>query len=132
MTLQHINPDDLFAVPVFTQAVAVTDATLVFLSGQVAWDAAGTLVGAGDLEAQLVQVFDNIQTILTALDADFTHVVKLTNYVVDYRPEYREIYGRVLGRYVTLGDKPPASTLLGVQALAAPDLLVEIEAVVAV
>ena len=130
--IEHINPDGVFSMPIFTQLVTVTDAKLLYLAGQVAWDENGNIVGEGDLHAQAMQVFKNIQTILASVGADFTHVLKFTTYIVNYQPADREIYVDVLGQFVTLGDNPPANTLLGVQSLARPELLIEIDVVAAI
>lgn len=131
MALEFIKPANVFNQGGYTPAVTVSDAKLVVVSGQVAWDADGKLVGVGDLRAQLVQVFENLKAVLEASGATFDHVVKLGIFVVDFKPEDRAIIVDVRNRYLNL-DKPPASTLLGVQALAAPDLLVEVEALAVV
>lgn len=132
MKIQHIQPPGVSSIPVYTQLVTISDATLLFLAGQVAWDKRGQLVGGDDLRAQAIQVFENIRKVLEAVDADFTNVVKLTTYIVGYLPQHRDIYVDVLGQFVAIGNNPPASTLLGVQALAMPGLLIEIEAIAAV
>ena len=56
------------------------------------------------------------------------NIVKLTTYVVNYKPEHRAIVGKARGAHFTKGP-PPASTLVGVSALAMPEWLVEIEAI---
>ena len=132
MKIQHIQPPGVSSIPVYTQLVTISDATLLFLAGQVAWDKRGQLVGGDDLRAQAIQVFENIRKVLEAVDADFTNVVKLTTYIVGYLPQHRDIYVDVLGQFVAIGNNPPASTVLGVQALAMPGLLIEIEAIAAV
>lgn len=70
----------------------------------------------------------NLGVALEAAGASFADVVKITTYVVDYRPEHRRVIAEARGRYLPAGT-PPASTLVGVQALAGPDWLIEIEAV---
>jgi enamine deaminase RidA (YjgF/YER057c/UK114 family) len=132
MKMQHIQPPGVSSIPVYTQLVTISDATLLFLAGQVAWDERGQLVGEDDLRAQAIQAFENIRKVLEAVDADFTSVIKLTTYIVGYLPQHRDIYVDVLGQFVAIGHNPPASTLLGVQALAMPGLLIEIEAIAAV
>jgi len=131
MERQFINPEGVARPGVYTPAVVVSGARMIYVSGQISQDADGNLVGQGDLEAQTQQVYKNLQLTLGAAGASFMDVVKLNVYVVDYKNEYREILQRVRGRYVSK-DHPPASTLVGVQALARPGLLVEIEAVAAV
>jgi enamine deaminase RidA (YjgF/YER057c/UK114 family) len=85
-------------------------------------------VGKNDLATQTKQVFENIGLALKAVDATFTDVVKLTYYIVNYKFEYRQTILNVRDKYVSL-ERPPASTLIGVQALALPDFLIEIEAI---
>ena len=65
---------------------------------------------------------------LAAAGATFDDVVKITTYVVDYTPEMRSVIGEVRGRYLP-AENPPASTLVGVSALAGPEWLIEIEAI---
>jgi enamine deaminase RidA (YjgF/YER057c/UK114 family) len=126
--LEHIRPADLSNHPAYTHVVAARGARHVYVSGQVAVDADGTPVGAGDLAAQTEQVMQNLGTALAAAGATFDDVVKITTFVVDYTPEMRSTIGEVRGRYLP-ADNPPASTLVGVSALAAPDWLIEIEAI---
>jgi len=127
MSIERINPAGLSQPPTYTHVVRATGGSTVYISGQVPVDADGRLVGGSDLEAQARQVFANLRTALGAVGADFSHVTKFTTYVVNYRPEHREIVGRL--RLEMLGDTLAASTLVGVQALALPDYLIEIEAI---
>ena len=98
---------------------------LLFISGQVAMNAQGELVGRGDVGAQADQVFANLRTVLGAVGATFRDVVKLTTLCTDQVgiPKIREARARALG------DHTPASTLIVVAGLASPDYLLEIEAV---
>lgn len=109
----------------YSQIAEVTGGKLILLSGQVALDAARTLVGPGDFRAQAHQVFENIKTALAAVGADFSHVVKLNFYLLDRAnlPALRE----VRDTYVNT-QAPPASTLLVVSGLAQEDLMLEVEA----
>lgn len=125
--LVHLRPEGLHNLPTYTQVVAATGARQVFVSGQVAVDADGTPVGLGDLAAQTEQVMENLKVALAAAGADFADVTKITTFVVDYRPEHRPVIAEVRSRYLPEGA-PPASTLVGVTALAAPEWLIEIEA----
>ena len=126
--IEHIRPDGLANNPAYTQVVASRGARTIHVSGQVAIDAAGELVGPGDLAAQTEQVMVNLRTALEAAGVSFGDVVKIVVYVVDYQPEHRAVIGEVRGRYLSAAN-PPASTLVGVTALAAPEYLIEIEAV---
>nr|WP_249732298.1 RidA family protein [Roseococcus sp. SDR] len=118
--------------PSYSHVAVASGARTIYLAGQVPADAEGRLVGGTDLEAQATQVMENIGTALAAAGASFADVVKITTYVVDYKPEHRALISAVRAKF--FGDRaaPPASTLLGVAALASPDWLIEIEAVAVV
>ena len=128
---QHINPEGVSKPTGYTHVVAVEGARkLLFISGQVALNAAGDVVGRGDLGAQARQVFQNLQTALSAAGASFADVTKMTTFIVNYKPEDRDVIRAVRTEYLP-GDAPPASTLVGVQALAAPEFMIEVEATAA-
>jgi len=98
----------------------------------VSSDASGGLVGAGNFEAQVEQVFKNVKLALEAAGATMADIVKLNSYLVaevsqDDLPKMRAIRDRYLNR-----EKPPASTLVVVSRLARPGWLIEIEAVAAI
>jgi len=125
--LERSNPDGV-APPVangYAHAVRVPlgDATLLVVSGQLPLDAAGELVGAGDLRAQTRQVFENLRTILEANGATFADVVKVGTYVTDLTElaAVREV------RSDYLQPEPPASTLVQVVALVLPDAMIEVD-----
>lgn len=130
MPVQRMNPAGMHAPAGYSHVVTATGGTTIYLAGQVAAGPDGAVVGAGDLEAQARQVFRNLQTALSAAGATFADVVKMNTYIVGYTPEMRATYRAVRGEFIT-GDLP-ASTLVGVQALATPDYLIEIEAVAVV
>ena len=117
--------------PAYSHVVVASGARTIYISGQVALDENGALVGGDDLGAQTTQVMKNLGLALKAAGASFADVVKITTYVVGYRPEQRAVLGQARGPFFA-GRTPPASTLVGVQALAAPDWLVEIEAIAVV
>lgn len=126
-TRRVIHPPAWPTPPGYSHAVA-TARPLIFVSGQVPIDAAGALVGEGDIEAQTAQVFENLRTVLAGVGAGFDDLVKLTTFVVGLDPGKLLAIRRVRDRY--LGDGPrPASSLVGVTALFRPDVLVEIEAI---
>ncbi|MDP2241259.1 MAG: RidA family protein [Burkholderiales bacterium] len=127
MEKQFINPEGLARPGAYTPVVTVRGGKTIWISGQVPHDATGELVGRGDLPAQIEQVYRNLQLALAGAGATFNDVVKINVYVVDYKPEYRDLLNKVRSRYVSK-DNPPASTLVGVQALAREGILVEIEA----
>ena len=121
-----INPEAVHHPTGYTHIVEVTAGRPVYISGQVALDPTGALVGLGDIRAQARQVFDNLQAALQAVGAGFEHVVKLTYYLVDATqlPVVRE----VRDQYVNT-QQPPASTAVEVQRLVRDDLLIEVEAI---
>ena len=99
----------------------------MFIAGQVAEDAEDNLVGAGDLAAQARQAFANVGRCLAAAGAAPEQVARLTIYVVDHRPEYLEQISAA--RIEVFGEHKPADTIVGVQTLAEPGRLIEVEAV---
>ena len=125
---QFINPPGLPRPGTYTPVVVAHGGRTIYVSGQVPVNEKGELVGKGDLAAQAEQVFRNIDTALKGAGASFGDVVKITTFVVGYQPEHRTLMHQVRSRYVSK-DHPPASTLLGVQALAIADYLIEVEAV---
>ena len=131
MSIELVNPDGLPQPDAYRQLSVATGTRTVYLSGQVARDADGAPVGAGDLAAQVEQAYANVATALAAVGGSFADVAKLTVYVVDWSPEKMADLmtgvGRVAGR---LGIDPVRPiTLIGVVALGEPDMLVEVEAV---
>jgi enamine deaminase RidA (YjgF/YER057c/UK114 family) len=131
MSIELMNPDGLPKPDVYRQVAVATGSRLVFVAGQVARDADGAPVGAGDLAAQVEQAMRNLHTAVTAAGGTFADIAKLTVYVVDWSPEKMAALGEGVGRAAaTLAIDPVRPiTLIGVAALAEPDLLVEIEAV---
>jgi enamine deaminase RidA (YjgF/YER057c/UK114 family) len=118
--------------PGFIHAVTVSG-TLAFVSGQVALDADGRLVGPGDLAAQTRQAMRNLQHILTGLGAGWPDVVRFGWYVLD--TSSIQVIRDVRDEFIrpALADRPnPASTLVQVAGLFRADLLIEIDAVAAV
>lgn len=130
-TLEHPRSEGLLHNPGFSQVVVASGTRTIYTAGQVSIDEHGTLIGAGDLAAQTAQAMYNVGLALTAAGATYTDIVKITTYVVDYKPEHRAVVGRARAPFFANGT-PPASTLVGVAALALPDWLVEIEAVAVV
>jgi enamine deaminase RidA (YjgF/YER057c/UK114 family) len=125
---QHINPDGVNKPKTYSQVVKVNGGTMIFTSGIVADDTNGIIIGKGDLKAQVKQAFENLKIVLAAAGAEFKDVVKMTYYVVNYKPEQIPMIREVRANYLPT-ENPPASTLVGVAALFNPDVLIEIEAV---
>jgi len=131
MRATRSNPDTVAApMGTYSQAVRVEtgDAVWIHVSGQIAIDRAGNLVGPGDLRAQTRQVFENLKAILEANGATFGDAVKIGTYLttLDDLAAMREI------RSEYLTSDPPASTAVQVVALVVPDALIEIDLVAVV
>ncbi|OMI84718.1 endoribonuclease [Streptomyces sp. M1013] len=123
----RIEPDGVYGLPDLVSQISVpTGRQLAFLSGQVAWDEQGRVVGEGDHAAQAAQVARRIDRLLEALGAQRQDIVKETIYVVDHEPH---LTPGILG--ALHGSPPPSSTLVGVAKLFAPEFLIEVECVVA-
>jgi enamine deaminase RidA (YjgF/YER057c/UK114 family) len=128
MTIRQLNPEGLFQMPdAFSQVVTSSPGQLVFVAGQGSFDADMKLVGENDYEAQAKQAFQNLRTALAAAGAGPEHVVSSTMYVVNLHPEALAAFARGMNHALDGGPFPPnASTLVGVQSLAFPGMLVEI------
>lgn len=127
VSISHVNPPSVSSPTGYTQlVVAEGPKKVLYVSGQVSTNASGEKLGAGDLEAQTRQVYSNILAILRSQGASFQDVVKMNTYTT--QPEKVSIVRRVRGEFIT-GERPPASTFVGVTALADPDYLIEIEAI---
>jgi len=109
--------------------VAISSGRLAFIAGQIAEDEDGAFVGRHDFDAQIRQVFLNLRTILSHLNASSDDVVKLNYYIVDLAPA-RLAAVRVARDALFESPLKPASTLIGVAALFKPDALIEVEMVV--
>ena len=129
MANQHIQPDELWpsAQYGFSQVVVSTGTKIIHCAGQTAWDKDMNLVGGDDLEKQMVQSLQNVKTALAAGGATLQDVVRLDIYLVDYNADKIPAVGAALGRFFD-PDHLPANTLLGIQALALPEFLVEVTA----
>lgn len=128
MTKRHINPDNIASPGNFSHVVVVDSGRLVFVAGQVPKAPDNSIVGVGDLNKQARQCLLNVRDALAAVGASPTDIVKLTVYIVGYKPAHRDILARA--RFDILPCDPlPAATLVGVDSLAHQDYLVEIEAI---
>ncbi len=97
----------------------------IYVSGQVAFNAQGKLVGKGNMKVQTRQVFRNIKAVLAAAGAKMEHIIKINTYITDGSKfmEMLEARGDIFG------NNPPASTAVVVAGLAFPGLLIEVEAI---
>jgi enamine deaminase RidA (YjgF/YER057c/UK114 family) len=125
---KFIYPEGLVRPPTYTPVVAVRGGRTLYVSGQVSTNEKGELVGKGDLAAQAEQVFHNLSMALKGAGATFADVVKINTLIVGYQPGHRSLVHAVRAKYCSK-DNPPASTLVGVQALALADYLIEVEAI---
>lgn len=119
-----INPDSMYdpTERLYSHA-RVEDGTL-YMSGQVGRDATGEVVGR-DIESQTRRAFENVETILGAVEADLGSIAKVTSYFTDIEADfgtYKEVWGEVFA------EPYPAHTAVGVEALAVPELRLELEA----
>ncbi|MEW6640070.1 MAG: RidA family protein [Pseudomonadota bacterium] len=126
-SLRLINPAPLARPSGYSHVAVAPVHEIAFISGQVAYDGAGHLVGAGDLAAQTRQVMQNLSDALQAVGADFSHVAKLTIFVKDLDEAAVATIREVRADFLS-PTAPPTSTMIGVTALVRPELLVEIEA----
>jgi enamine deaminase RidA (YjgF/YER057c/UK114 family) len=127
MTLELIDPDDLSTPASYTHVIVATGSRLVFVAGQVADDAQGNLVGHGNLAVQARQAFANVGRCLAAAGAEPAQVTKITIYVVHHRPENLPDISEA--RIAVFGDHKPTDTLVGVETLAEPGYLIEVDAI---
>ena len=129
MPKEHVNPKALFpSVPHgFSQIVVASGRKTVFISGQTAWDAQKRIVGGVSLLEQARQALRNVQAAVEAVGGTSNDIVALRIYVVNYQADSAEAVGTALREFFS-HESPPASTWIGVSALAVPDFLIEIEA----
>jgi len=128
---EFISPNTLIPPAGYSHIAKVNRGTIVYLAGQVSSDASGKLIGEGNFEAQVEQVFRNLKIAIEVAGGTMADIVKLNIYLVaavdqSEVPKLRAIRNR----YVNV-EKPPASTLVVVSRLAQPGWLIEIEAVAA-
>ena len=127
--VKRVNPPALSAPTGYTHIVEVTGPNrTIYISGQIAFDQDGQVVGAGDMKAQAEQVFKNLETALTAAGATFSDVVKMNSYITDMSKV--QAVRDVRARYFK--DATPASTFVEVKGLVRPELLLEIEVIAVV
>ena len=128
MAIRAYNPPGLFnGAPAGMSQVASASGRIVVVSGQVALDDQGKVVGVGDFEAQAVRVFENLRTALAVAGATFEDVIRLGSFITD--PKNLATLREVRMRY--LKAPFPASTGV-VTALVLPELLLEVEAMAVV
>jgi len=126
---QLLTPNTMPTSVGYSQVAKVTGGAIVFVSGQVAVNKSGNVVGTGDFRVQVQQAFENLKAAIEAVGGGFNDVIKLNSYFLDlsHLPDFRE----VRDKYVNVKN-PPASTAVQVQRLFRPEFLVEIEAIAVV
>ena len=134
MAIERLIPDTVYDVlpggrsveELYSQVVRAKGTEQIHVSGTTSLDTDGNVVGADDMQTQVQTTLDNIEKSLAAVDADVEDVVRIKIYTVDV-PRYVDAGSSELRSFFG-AENMPASTLLGIDALADPDLLVEIEA----
>jgi enamine deaminase RidA (YjgF/YER057c/UK114 family) len=127
MTVSFLNPDGLHRNPAFSQVVVTSGrARTIYVGGQNAVDAAGAIVGKGNMHLQAEQVANNLRVALASAEAGIEHVVKWTIYLLQGQPAgpamgaFQKVFGKL--------ENPPVISVLFVAGLAHPDFLLEVEA----
>jgi len=130
MPKKYVNPDSLFPSVQhgFSQVVVASGRKMVFISGQTAWDIKKKIVGGDSLLEQARQALRNVQAAIEAAGGTLKDIVSLRIYIVNYQPENAEAVSIALQEFFS-SENPPASTWIGVSALAVPEFLIEIEAI---
>jgi enamine deaminase RidA (YjgF/YER057c/UK114 family) len=127
---KSINPPSLVEPVGYAHAVeAASGARTIYLAGQVAFDAVGTIVAPGDIVGQFDQALQNLQTVMHAAGGEMTDIVKLLIFVKDkdqYKESLKEI-GKVYREF--FGKYYPAMTLVEVSSLFEDEALLEIEGI---
>ena len=126
VSIEAFCPPDVYNPPIYSQGMRVTGAqTILFLSGQVAYDKDGGTLHPGDFKGQAREAFRALKSLVESAGGTMANVVKINTYVTDirYRPDLAPV------RQEFFSGKSPASTLVEVSALAHPDWLIEIEAI---
>ena len=131
MEKKFVNSESIHPPRGYTHAVSAQGGRMVFVAGQVPFSKDMQLVGSGDLRAQARQAFQNLSAALVAAGATFADVVKVNTYVVNYKQSDLALIGEVRREFFNK-ENPPASTMVGVQALALDGILIEIEAIAVV
>ncbi|MET4089057.1 enamine deaminase RidA (YjgF/YER057c/UK114 family) [Bradyrhizobium sp. S3.5.5] len=84
--LDHLRPSGLHHNPAYSHVVTASGARTIYISGQVSVDEEGRIVGEGDIAAQTTQVMQNLGHALKAAGATYANIVKITTFVVNYKP----------------------------------------------
>ena len=124
--IRFSNPDTMQKPPGYSHAVEVTGpGRTVYFAGQLGMDKSGKM--PADFAGQVAQAFENVKAALASVGATFDNVVKVNNYIVDITANIGA-FRDVRNKYINL-SAPPASTTIGVPALARDGALFEVEAI---
>jgi len=126
LSTRFLNPPTMPKPFGYTHVVETRGGRTIYISGQVALDSAGNLVGLDDLHTQTTQVFKNLDAALAAVGASFHHVVKLTYFLLDI--SQIAVVRAVRDQYINT-QQPPASSAVEVRRLFRADVLIEVEAI---
>jgi enamine deaminase RidA (YjgF/YER057c/UK114 family) len=128
MSKISLNPDSLFPSLQygFSQIVVAQGRRTIYFSGQVAWDEHQNIIGENDLRAQVWQSLRNVEIVMTTAGGTMTDIVALRIYIVHDWMDKTAPVSEGLKAFFP-GDHPPATTWIGVQSLARPEFLIEIE-----
>jgi enamine deaminase RidA (YjgF/YER057c/UK114 family) len=124
--IRFLNPEGLFKPSTFSQIAVTEGDKVVYISGQTSRDPTSKIVAVGDVKGQAEKVFANLRTAIEAVGGSMADIAKITTFVVNLQPDDRVWIGEMVKKHF---PKPPAHTLVGISALAAPELLIEIEAI---
>ncbi|WP_050593036.1 MULTISPECIES: RidA family protein [unclassified Mesorhizobium] len=122
-----INPEGIDAPNNYTHVIIARGSRMVFIAGQYPEDPSGKLVGKGDMAKQAAQAFANLDLALRAAGAKPEDVTRLGIYVAKYKHEYLAMIDP--GRRAVFGNHHPTDVLVGVETLAYPEYLIEVEAI---
>ena len=128
MPFSTIAPPEVKPVANYKLATRMEAGRLLYVSGQVAWDTSGAIVGKGDIHAQTKQAFQNLRGVLQAAGGDLKDLMKITTYIT--RIEDFPVMAQA--RAEIFGGELPAATLIVVKSLFHPDFLIEVEGVAAI
>jgi 2-iminobutanoate/2-iminopropanoate deaminase len=128
MPFTTITTPDAKPVANYKMGTRMERGRLLYVSGQVAWDPSGTIVGKGDVRAQARQTFENLRQVLKAAGGDLPDLMKITTYLT----KLEDFPAVAAVRSEVFQGELPASTLIVVKSLFHPDFLIEVEGVAAV
>ncbi|MES2108020.1 MAG: RidA family protein [Bacteroidota bacterium] len=125
---EYINPQVLPPLSNgYTQAIKATGGNTIYIAGQTSVNDKKEVVGKGDFDAQVKKTLDNFRIVLATANATTADLVKINIYVVDLNTDKLAVLRKYLKDFVT--DRPPVSTLIGVQALFNKDVMIEIDGI---